>query len=210
MSGHKDMPEELQEKLEDMLTSIVHDLTTTTTPAPDTTTPAGVAKAVSELAEEYNSLDTTETTIVKLENVKALEIEEEPAVEATSKSVSEKTVDSVEDVNVETATKVIEPRAKDEVVENQTKIPAEQTLIESSEIQNEIDETETGELEVTTQHINIHQPKQLGFVDASALAITTTTSPNPITTTSAAIELLAVTTTPVLIEPLAVTTTSSA
>ena len=67
-----------------------------------------------------------------------------------------------------------------------------------------------GELEVTNQHINIHQPKQLGFVDASALAITTTTSPDPITTTSAAIELLAVTTTPVLIEPLAVTTTSSA
>ena len=200
------MSEELQEKLEDMLTSIVHDLTTTTTPAPDTTAPAGVAKAVSELAEEYNSLDTTQTTIVNLENVKALEVEEEPAVEATSKSVPEKTVDSVEDVIVE----VIEPRAKDEVVENQTKIPAQQTLIESSEIQNEIDETETGELEVTTQHINIHQPKQLGFVDASALAITTTTSPDPITTTSAAIELLAVTTTPVLIESRAVTTASSA
>ena len=69
------MPEELQEKLEDMLTSIVHDLTRTTTPAPDTTTPAGVAKAVSELAEEYNSLDTTETTIVNLENVKALSVD---------------------------------------------------------------------------------------------------------------------------------------
>jgi len=194
MSGNKEMSEELHEKLMDSITSIVHDMTTTTTESNP--------EVDAVLAEENNNVLLAEVSPKTDEN--------------TSEAIVE--TSTAEDAKAAETTTPRQVLVDDQVIENLTEIPIEdlaEDLSDSNEIIDEIKQ------ETTTAKISSHEPKQLEFAEAIAPTTTTTAATTiaieAITTTPASEPAVSITTTvssepiavAVEIEPLEVVTTTT-
>ena len=201
MDGHKEMPEEFQEKLEDSINSIIHDMTTTTTISPE-----------EELANDYNVALLTRANVVQDAINAEHGNEEQATTQSSEEGPGDEVVESQTEISIETPdSEEIKPETPAQEVPTTEKTePEVKEGVEPAPVEVQLTTVASEQLPATTTVVAEPAPVAEVLEDESKAAETTPAEPEQPQTTHAP-ELVAPDTaaTPQPLEAIQATTTST-
>ena len=196
MDGHKEMPEEFQEKLEDSINSIIHDMTTTTTISPE-----------EELANDSNV-----ALLARANVVQDADTDEQATTQSSEEGPGDEVVEVQTEISIENPdSEEIRPEVPvQEVPTTEKTEPEVKEGVEPAPVEVQLTTVASEQLPATTTVVAEPAPVAEVLEDESKAAETTLAEPEQPQTTPAP-ELVAPDTaaTPQPLEAIQATTTST-